>query len=57
MATKVKLVKIKADLPLIGFGLPYSEGQIAEVAEGLAKEIVDAKYAVYVDAKAATEKE
>ena len=57
MATKVKLVKIKADLPLIGFGLPHSEGQTAEVAEDLAKEIVDAKYAVYVDVKAATEKE
>jgi hypothetical protein len=54
MAKKVKnTVEIIADLPLIGFGLPTSEGQTVEVSEELASEIVTAKYGRYADDKVA----
>ena len=58
MAKKEKnTVKIIADLPLIGFGLPTSEGQEVEVSEQLASEIVDAKYGRYADGKVADQKQ
>lgn len=50
-------VEIIADLPLIGFGLPTSEGQKVKVSEELASEIVDAKYGRYADDKVSELKE
>ena len=39
-----KKVKILALLPLFAFGLPQSEGQIAEVEKKQADEIIEAGY-------------
>lgn len=44
-------VKIKAVLPLLRFGLPQSEGQVAEVEKKLATEIVDLGYATFCNSK------
>ena len=58
MGKKIKnTVEIIADLPLIGFGLPTSEGQTVEVSEDLASEIVAAKYGRYADGKVADQKQ
>lgn len=53
-----KKVKILALLPLLAFGLPQSEGQVAEVEKKQADEIIEAGYAeLYVAPKKATTSE
>jgi len=49
-----KKVKILALLPLLAFGLPQSEGQVAEVEKKQADEMIEAGYAeLYVASKKA----
>ena len=49
-AKKEKVVKIKILLPVAGkFLLPYNVGQIVKLSENQANEIVEAKYAEFVN--------
>lgn len=53
-----KKVKILALLPLLAFGLPQSEGQVAEVEKKQADEIIEAGYGeLYVAPKKAANSE
>lgn len=44
--------KIKAELPLLAFGLPQRPGHVVELEEKQASEIVEAGYAKFYDEKA-----